>query len=878
MRGWLRSAFARVARWRRFESDMADELAFHLQSRIDDLVASGLSPDDAARQARLEFGGVDLYKERCRDARRSRFAIVGLGGDLRYALRTFRKSPGFVAAAVLTLALGIGANTAIFSVVYGLLVRPLPYRQADRLVLVDVRERAVGTGAATPVYFSPDTMRAWSAGLRSFDGFASYASTVSALSTSTGTEVFDTATVSGNFFTTLDGSLVLGRPFTTADSRAATAVISNTLWHRLFDNSPAVLGRTMLLNAEPYTIIGVAASTFQFPTADTDIWVPVEHAPPSRGGIYLAAIGRLKPGIPISQAQADVRATAAAMAHDFPRVRAASGARLIRLRDDMVRTMRPALLVLWAAVGLVLLVACANVVNLLVARDAAHARETAVRLSLGASRGRLVRQALVGTGLLAAGGCALGLIVADAGLSALRALNPLGLPLLDQVRLDGPVRLFAVGLAAVVTLATGPASALRRPHTGDLLRGQAPGATRTLPGRRVRAALCIAQIAISLVLLVGATLLGRSLAQLLGPGIGVQTGHVMTASINMPFGQPADDADVMAAMNRVVERVRALPGVEAAGLGTSLPPETSRLRITMNWPDPVTGRKTEYAASGVPSTPDFFRALGIRLVEGRFFTAADGANHPQVMIMSRQTAERFFGAGDPLGKTMTLPTVRDGRKGPGMTMTLVGVVDNVKYAGLAAAPDDTIYRPFAQQPWRSVFLVVRTTPEPDGFASTLRKAIGAADPTLVVGTVSPLTTIVDHAAAQPRFRTFLLASLATLGVLLAAVGLGGVIGYSVSQRTTEIGVRMALGANQTDVLRMMLREGLVLAWSGLAVGVLAAFGLARTLRSLLYGVAPTDPASFIGAALLLFVVALVACYLPARRAARVDPAVALRAE
>ncbi len=679
MPAWLQSLMARLGRRRRFEADMAEELAFHLQSRIDDLVAAGLSPDEAVRRARLEFGGVELYKERSRDSRRSRFAPVGLGGDIRYALRTFRKSPAFVAAAVLTLALGIGANTAIFSVVYGLLMRPLAYRQANRLVLVEVQQQYVGARTAAPVDFTAEAFREWRDALHCFDGFAFYAGNTVVLSTKAGTDVVSGATVSANFFSTLDGGLAVGRRFTVTDNHSPSIVISSRLWQRLFDASPAVLGRQVALDSKPYTIVGVAAPSFRFPAADTDVWIPIQYAPTAPLGIFLSAIGRLKPDVSLAQARSDVRATATALAHEAPRLAVAGRAELIRLRDSMTDRIRPALLVLWAAVGLVLLVACANVINLLLARDATRARETAVRVSLGASRGRLIQHSLVDTGLLATAGCVLGLVAADASLSALRALNPIALPLLDQIQVDRPVLLFALGLTAAVTMVTGLTCALRRGRAVDLLKGQNPGRTGKAPGRRLRAGLCIAQLSISLVLLVGATLLGRSLVRLLGPDIGVRTAHVMTASINMPFGERPNDAQMVAVMNRAVAAVRALPGAQSAGIGTSLPPDTSRARITLNWRDPVTGAKVEYAASAVPSTPDFFRALGIRLLEGRFFTAADDSDHPQVMIMSRQTALRFFGKGDPIGKTMTLPTLRNGRKGPAMIMVLVGVVDDVKY-------------------------------------------------------------------------------------------------------------------------------------------------------------------------------------------------------
>jgi putative ABC transport system permease protein len=529
---------------------------------------------------------------------------------------------------------------------------------------------------------------------------------------------------------------------------------------------------------------------------------------------------------------------------------------------------------LLAAALLVLLAACVNVTNLMLTRQVARAREAAIRRALGASSGRLIADRLAESVLLAAGGGALGVALAVSLIEILVRLGPAsGLPRLDAVKVDGPVLLFSVALAGVSALVTSLMPAFRSANPADTLRSGATYAATPALGRRIRGALCVTELAVSLVLLVGVGLLGRSLMRLLQTDLGVTAERVATASLNLAFGGRPPDAQVLDRIDRVIERVAALPGVEAAGVGTSLPPARSRIRLTLR----LAGDAVGYQASAVAATPGYFDALGFRLVKGRLFTPQDDLDHPHVMIMSVDTARRFFGDGDPIGRTMSLPILRNGVTKSEET-TLVGVVANVRYGGLAMAPDDAVYRPFAQQPWVAPFLVARTARAPEGLLSVIRREIAAVDQAIVVADVRPLDALVSDETTQPRFRTALLAGIAGLAMLVGAVGLFGVVAQSVSQRTREIGIRIALGAGRNEIRRMVLREGAWLGLSGVVLGVPAAFVAARTLRGLLYGVEPADVLSFVLASAALLTVSLAATYIPAARAARVDPLVALRSE
>ena len=794
----------------------------------------------------------------------------GLLRDVNYAIRILIKTPSFTLASVVTLALGIGANVAVFSVVYGVLLRPLPYREADRLLLVHAEVDYVGAHRPVPAFVQQNEFEA-SRSLESIASPALYATDVVALSSENGSEILDSAVVSSTFFSTLDGPFTAGRPLQPADNVSPSVVISERLARRLFRDSGSAVGRELTLTSRAYTVVGVAASTFQFPSARVDVWLPaafVRLGAPRCCSFQL--IVRLNPGGSIEHVRSAVRPIyLGSVAQPPVRVRETRTS-VIRLSDDMVATVRPALLVVFASVLMVLVISCSNLVNLLLSRNVARAREFAIRRALGASARQLMRQLLVESAVLAVAGAICGAMLARPSLTVLSRLAATAVPRVDAIQLDWPVLLFAACLATLAAIGTGLIPALRAVK-GSGIPTQGWSGTTTPGTRHLQRTMCVLQVALAVTLLVGATLLGRSLVRLLGVDLGVSTDHVLTASMNLAFGERPTDAQTVERVNRVIESARTLPGVRAVGVGTSLPPTVSRIRVTLK----RQGDVVDYQAAAVPATSGYFSALQIRLIKGRFFTEADDDHHPPVMIMSEDTARRFFGSDDPLGRTMSLPLLRDGRT-TSTEMTLVGVVANIRYAGLGAPPDDAVFRPFAQQPWATPFLVVRTIGDPEAFAATLRRGIAAADRGVVVSSVTPLDQLVTDAAAEPHFRTVLLGSLAGLALGIAAVGLYGVVAYAVSQRTKEFGIRIALGATSRNVLGMVLSEGMIVAVAGVGLGVASALALSRVLNGLLYGIAPTDPVSFLAASIGLLVLTLIASYIPARRAARVDPIGALR--
>ena len=795
--------------------------------------------------------------------------------DLRYSLRLIGSSPGYSCVAIATLALGIGTCTAMFSVVHGVLVKPLPYLEPDRLVHIRAERAYAGSGRPAPVSFTAGDLRDLAARLPSLESLAFHSAETHALSRDGGTEVVAGATVSGEFFSTLRGNVVLGRPLGPADDAAPAVVISERLWSRAFGRSPDAVGEQLTLSSEPYVVVGVAGDDFRFPTPLTDVWTPAGYRRITTPACCsFLPVGRLKPAASVTQARTEVdravEALAVTRAAAFADVRVTT----LGLHERVVADVQPALALLSAAVGLVLVVACANSAHLLSVWYAARASEFGIRFALGASRRHLVSQMLVNAVLIAVAGAAAGVLLAIALVAALKRLEPAGVPRLDGIQVDAPVLLFALGMVGVTTLCTGlwPSFRAARPPAPAHSRGGS-GASGRPELRRVLRVLCVSEMAIALVLLLGASLLGRSLVNLVNTDVGVDVDNVTTATLDLTLGRSLQAAQSVDLVDRVVESVGAIPGVQAAGVGASLPPNDGGVAITLRR---ASETHADYRATGVPATPGYFEALRIPLVRGRFFTRADGLDARPVVIVSEDAARSFFGDGvDPLGQTVSLPVLRDGVAGS-EEMTVVGLVGNVKYAGLGVPPDDTVYRPFAQQPWSPAFLLVRSERDGPGFATTVRRRIAAADPGLAVRAVEPLESAVSRAAAVPRVRTALFVWLAGLGVALAAVGFYGVLAYSASQRTNEIGVRMALGATRTRILGLLLRESATIALLGTVVGLALAFTGRGILAGFLYGVEPTDPGAIGLAVGGLAVVAAAGACLPVRRALRVDPVVALR--
>jgi putative ABC transport system permease protein len=788
--------------------------------------------------------------------------------DFRYAVRTLIRTPAFTLTAIVTLALGIGANVAMFSVLYAVVLRPLPFQDPDRLVLLRAETAVAGTRRPLPTAVRLGEFDAWK-NAKTFERPALYIRAAHSLSTSEGREQFDDALVSAEFFETMAGRFVAGRPLTVEDDATPTCVISERIATRLFGTAAGAVGQALTLNSRAFTIVGVAARDFKFPEEITNAWLSarfVRTFDPRDFGFQM--IARSRPGASVERINAEVES----IARGQPRADGRLHAHVVTLSNQIKGPAARVMSVLFAAVTLILCVACINLSNLMLARNASRARELAIRSSLGASRQRLLGQALIESACIAVIGALAGILLAR-GLVALAAERGAAVvPNLETARLDIPTLLFATAAMVFSAFAAGIAPGVAAGWSANEKR-LVTGVSSNRSHQRIRLVLCTAEWVVAFVLLVAVALLGQSFVGLMNIDLGVATDHVVTASMNFALGQSPSEEEVARRTQQLLVRIGRISGVQTVGVGTSLPPQTSRLQISLK----LKGDNVDYAAAAVPVSPGYFAALRIRLVQGRLFTDADDASHPDVMIMSEDTARRFFGPGDVIGRTMQLP--RATWSGTGLNsidMTLVGVISNVKYAGLTAPAEDAVYRPFAQQPWIAPFLVARTATDPTALLSSIRREIAAADPAIVVSSIRTLDSMMSDATAQPRVQTIVFAVLTTLGLAMAAVGLYGVVAFSVAERTREIGIRAALGASRSRVLLVALREAAAVGVFGLVIGAGVSLAVVRLLRTSLYGVSPTDPRSFAAAAAVLSAVAITASYLPARRATSVDPLVALR--
>ena len=799
--------------------------------------------------------------------------------DFKVAARGLMRSKGFAAAGALTLALGIAATTTIFSVVYGVLLRPLPYRDADRLVVIQ-GEKDFSTGPRIMNYSAPE-MEDFTAATRVFERIALTAATGFTSRDDAGTEAISGATVSGAFFDTLGTAPLLGRLL--GDEAEPNIVISERLWLRRFGGAPDVLGRTLTLtdytiNYRTYTIVGVVPQPFQYPYARTDVWRSLAFARSTgdgnvnnRNGGGYTFIARMRDGVTLRDAERDAAQANDVLKPHFQNSRIDMRSKVVTLKEFINGTIGPSLWILMGAVTLVMLVASANVANLILARQSSRRREISMRLALGAPRGRLVGYLLAESAMVAAAGVLMGTAISVGAVRLLRWLQPAQLPRLDAIEIDRPVLAFAVGLAALAALAAGLGPAIIATRSDLLLAMRA--ASRTVVGgaARVRGALVVAEIAVSVMLLIGAALLGRTLLALVQTDLGVNTERVLTAHLDLGMGRrltPERQAEIA---NALLQRVSAIPSVTAAGFGSGVPPNAEFQRASFVLSNATDTETVSHIVTMVPASPGYFTTLQIPLIKGRAFNDGDEADVAKAMsvILSREAAKRFFGNDDPIGRTLPMG---------GDQMTVVGMVEDVKYSGVANKPEPVMYRPFSQSPFRIVVLFARTTGDPSAIASELRQVIQTYDRDINIASIQPLTTWLSNAVAPPRFRAILLASIAGITLLLAVIGLYGVIAYSMSQRTPELGVRIAIGAQRADVIRLVLAEGSRLALTGIALGLVGAFWAMRLLSSFLYGVSANDLPAFAGASVVLFLVAMAATYLPARKASRVDPMMALRSE
>lgn len=806
--------------------------------------------------------------------------------DIRYALRLMARSPGFVAAAVLTLALGIGANTAIFSVVYGVLLRPLPYRQPDRLVKVTMVNRKQ---AEQPMPLSDADFFDWKEQNQAFENLAAYTGGRINVTGIGEPEQLRGVLATPAFFATLGVSAELGRTFLPAEdgtNATAEAVLGHAYWLRRFRGDAGVIGRVIVLNGRPYTIVGVMRPDFQFPEADdpaapgqVDIWRVLHLPPPQRRGpYYLWAIARLKPGMTLQQAQSELDLIGGRIAGLNPLTNQNISFGEMPLQQAIVGDARPVLLVLLGAVTFVLLIGVANVANLLLARSSSRQREFAVRAALGASATRLLRQLLTESLVLAALGGALGLLISYVGLGSILSLIPANLPRVEGIHLDGGVLAFttAISLLSGVLFGLAPALQRLRHDLNETLQEGGRSLGVSLSRGRTRTLLVVGEIALSLILLAGAGLLLKSFLQLEKVDAGVNPDRVVTMQLTLPQLKYRTGPELISFYDQLLPRVAQVSGVTSVGLGMSLPPNLLEVTdsFTVEGSVPATGIAAPQADLVFVSA-DYFRTLGVPLLRGRYFLPTDRADAQPVCIINQTLARRYWPDEDPVGKRIKTGGL-ERPKNP--WLEVVGVVGDMKFTSLETPADSTLYQPYQQAAWSAMYLVVRATQDPLNLVASVRAAVWSLDKDLPVARVRTMDQLISESVAQPRFRTWLIGLFGCAALLLAAVGVYGVVSYSVTERTREIGVRLALGASAGDVLRLIIGQGLRLAGLGVAVGIVGAFWLTRLLANLLFAVKPHDPLTFTGAAALLSVVVLAACYLPARRATRVDPQVALRYE
>jgi putative ABC transport system permease protein len=793
--------------------------------------------------------------------------------DMRYGIRQLWKTPGFSVVAVLTLAFGIGATTAIFSVVNGVMLKPLAYPEPERLVRVIEILPQYGRFAVAPANFLD-----WRDRNSVFAGIAAYAGGNSTYAAAGGPERLVNADVSWNLFNVLGVRPVLGRSFRAEEDVPAkndVIIISHGMWQRHFGGDPNVVGRSITLNGRPAEIVGVMPPTFFFPNRTVEFWRPIAlPANPSRGGHYIGVVARLKAGVSIEQAAGEMKGIAAQLALQYPDTNRDESAETVQMHDLIVGPVKPMLLTLLAAVGVVVLIACANVANLLLVRASVREKELAIRAAMGAGRGRLMSQMVTESLVLAVIGGAAGVLLAYLAITPIQTLSAGSIPRVRDVAIDPTV----LGFAFLVTVATGllfaiaPAWQASRGGVGAALKDSGRSST-SARGHRLRGILLVAEVAMSLTLLVGASLLLRSFTRLTGVDPGFRPEQVLAFSVSLPQVTYPDRAARTQFFGRLLEQLRSMPGVEAAGMVQTVPIRNDyMLSVTIGGRPPAPPGQ-EPSANYRAISPGYFQALGIPLRRGRLFEPRDDvAGAPMVAVIDEAFAQKHFPGEDPLGRGLDMGNSTDG------FYEIVGIVGNVHHEGLDATPRPTMYAPFAHDGFGTMTMMVKTKGKPEDFAASARQAVRAIDSALPAFAIAPLKEVVTESVAQRRFSMLLLAVFAMVALFLAAVGLYGVVAYAVSQRTQEIGLRMAIGAQRGDVLRMVLTGGMKLALVGVVLGIGIALAVARYLKSLLFEVTPFDAWSYVATAAVLLAVSALACYVPARRATAVDPLVALRTE
>jgi predicted permease len=894
----------RVPAWRRYlrfwrpnaEADLEDEIRFHFEMRIDELVSRGRSEAEARAEALRLFGDVEETRARCRELDRTKERrmhiteiIDALRQDARYAVRQARRAPGFTVVALLTLALGIGANAAIFSVVNAVILKPLPYAEPERLVRVWNSWDDQPRGDVSPAEYLDYRDRA-----SALEHLGVYAGATAAVTGNGEPEQVPADFISAGVIPALGVAPVLGRAFTPEEELPGFdgVLLGYGLWQRRYGGSPSVLGQRVTVNGIPRTVIGVMPRGFRLPNGLDDeepgeMFLPIGIHPDSvteRGSHFLNTVARLRAGVTVEQATASLQAVArefvTAFPDDYP-----SGMRFDTraepLRDVIVGDVRPTLLVLLGAVGFVLLIACANLANLFLSRTEARTREIAVRTALGAGRHRVVSQLLVESVILALAGGVLGTLLAAWGTRALVALSPPEIPRLSEVGIDAGVLAFALGVSLLTGVLLGLVPGL---HASAFdLRGAlgagGRGATAGRARQALRRGLVVGEVSLALVLLTGAGLLVQSFARLVRVDPGFHAENVLAVPLSLPARQYAEVPQVIAFYRDLHDRVDALPASNAVGAVAFLPLASGRGDLNFEIEGrPVPDDAPSPRADWQVVTPGYFRAMGMRLLRGRTLSAADDERAPGAVVINESLARRYWPGEDPIGVRFKL----GGEAGPGW-VTIVGIVGDVRYRALDTEPEPEMYLAHSQfRMWhggtilRAMTLVVRSESDPTGLSGAIRREIRALDANLPIGTITTMEEVRAESVASSRFVMLLLSIFSGVALAIAAVGIYGVMAYAVSLRTKEIGVRLALGATPRRVLRMVIGQGLMLAAGGVALGLLAALWLTRLIAGLLFDVSPSDPATIAGVSAVLMAVALVACYIPARRATRIDPVAAMR--
>jgi putative ABC transport system permease protein len=875
------------------EAEIVEELAQHLEDRYAELRRGGVSEFEAGRAVATELREHKLFTRELRQVESSvapEPIIWGANGranmiedlwqDLRYGTRMLRKNPTFTLIAVITLALGIGANTAIFSVVNAVLLRPLPFKDSDRLMMISETKLPQFPEFAV----APGNFLDWKAQTTTFERLVALRVSTFNLTGTGEPERLSGLKISQDFCAMLGVQPQLGREMLPEEDQPGhnqVVLISHGLWQRRFAGDPAIVNQSITLDGQSYTVIGVMPESFAFLDRSYELWMPIAFTPQqaqNHGGHSLAVIGQVKGGVTLEQARTELGAIADRLAAAYPEVNTGWNVKVTPWLDFMVSNIKPALLVLLGAVVFVLLIGCANVANLLLARAADRQKEIAIRTALGAGRGRIARQLLAESLVLALMGGALGLLLAKWGLAALLTLAPDGLPRIKDVALDGQVLGFSLGITLMTGLVFGliPALQLSKPNLNDAIKESGRGSTEGRRRRFIRHILVVFEVASALVLLVGAGLMLKSFIRLQNVDPGFQADSALTVSIALPRSKYSQDQQQAAFYEQLIEKVGTLPGVETVGATSIVPLSGSDLIgafVIEGQPPPVGLQTTNFYSV----SDDYFKVMGIPLIRGRAFTARDTAKSPPVVIINETMAKRMFGNDDPIGKRLTF----DNPDNHPTWLEIVGVVGDVKHYKLDRATPLQTYGPFTQQPDPSMTLVVRGAGDPTNLSAAIRREVLNLDKEQPVASINTLDRLVATSIAQSQFSTLLFGIFAAVAMLLASIGIYGVLSYSVTQRKNEIGIRLALGAQPADVLRMVLKQGLGLAFIGIGCGVVMSLALAKLLTSfseLLYDVKATDPLTFAVIAVGLLAVALMACYVPARRATKVDPLLALRGE